>query len=218
MIPHYFRLDDDAALAFVARQGAGTLVTVDPDGTFRSTFLPIVLEGDTILLHLARFNDQWKTSPSTGIMVVTGAHGHISSADYELHEGGTSASTWDYTQVTLHGDIEVHDDPQWVREAAVKLTALHDPTEAENLPEAYLDRATRAIIGMSLTITKIEAQAKLSQNKLPVERERIAARLRAKNEPMSDQLAADIEAAPSTASRVPYLGSLRSVGHDIGPA
>ena len=211
MIPHYFAMSPEDARAFAIAHGSGTLVTLGDDGAFRTTHLPIVWEGETIRLHVARFNNQWKdTFPRPAVMVFTGASGFITARDYDMPEGTTTASTWDYTEVSVHGTLHAHDDRDWVARAALDLTAVHDAEEAERLSPDYVARASRAIVGLELVVERIEGQAKLSQNRLPGERQRISARLREQGCPRSAQLADDIDAAPSAATRTPYVGGLRT--------
>lgn len=216
MIPHYFAVDDDVAMNFVREQGAGTLVTARDDGTIDATLLPIVFRDGELIMHMARFNDHWKKFdfPRKAAMIFTGAHDYITSRDYDLPEGTSVASTWDYTQVVLHGEVTVHDSREWVKQAAVDLTARWDEEEAENLEANYLDRASKAIVGLSMTIKRIEAKAKLSQNRLPGERERISKTLRKSESRRAHELADDIDAAPSTARRVPFVGGLHAVRKD----
>ncbi|MGO1667351.1 FMN-binding negative transcriptional regulator [Flaviflexus sp.] len=219
MNPHYFTLDREPALEFVKEQGAGTLVTARADGTIDATVMPIVFRGDNLIMHMARFNDHWKSSdfPRAAAMIFTGAHDYITSRDYDLPEGVSVASTWDYTQVVIHGEVTVLDDREWVREAAVELTALWDKEEAENLEEKYLERASKAIVGISMTIDRIEGKAKLSQNRLPGERAKISSTLRDRGTERASKLAEDIDAAPSTARRVPFLGGLHAAKKNNPP-
>lgn len=211
MIPHYFAMTPEDARDFAIGLGSGTLVTVGDDGAFHTTHLPIVWEDDTIRLHVARFNDQWKDSfPRSAVMVFTGAAGFVTARDYDLPEGTTTASTWDYTEVTVHGTLHLRDDREWVARAALDLTAVHDAEEARDLSADYVARASRAIVGLEFVVEKIEGQAKLSQNRLPGERAKISSRLRTHGCPMSHQLADDIDAAPSTATRKPFVGGLHT--------
>ncbi|WP_054952002.1 FMN-binding negative transcriptional regulator [Flaviflexus massiliensis] len=216
MIPHYFALDDELAMEFIHEQGAGTLVTARDDGTIDATMLPIIIRDGVIIMHMARFNDHWKASdvPRPGAHVFTGAHGFVSSRDYDLPEGTSVASTWDYTQVTIHGQVTVHDNREWVKEASVDLTRHWDEEEADSMDSKYLDRASKAIIGVSMTIDRIGGKAKLSQNRLPIERDRISTRLREQGTARAKQLADDIDAAPSTARRLPFVGGLHAVRKD----
>lgn len=212
MIPHYFALDDDEKLQFIKDQGAGTLVTARADGTIDSTLLPIVFKDKSLMLHMSRFNDHWKqiTQPTPATMIFTGAHGFINSRDYIVPDGSAVASTWNYTQATIHGTISVHDDPEWIREAVLRLTAEWDEQQAHMMNDKYLTRATKAIVGLSMTVDRIEGKAKLSQNKLPQERAQISRTLRARGTDRSRALAKTIDAAPSKARRVPFLGGLKS--------
>lgn len=212
MIPHYFALEDEEKMRFIEDQGAGTLVTARADGEIDSTFLPIVFKDNMIMLHMARFNDHWRqiTKPTPATLIFTGPHGFVNSRDYTVPDGSAVASTWNYTQVTIHGLLTVHDDPAWVREAVLSLTKVWDNEQAKAMKGAYLDRATRAIVGLSMTVERIDGKAKLSQNKLPQERRRISQTLRRQGTERATALAADIEAAPSKARRVPFLGGLKN--------
>lgn len=61
-----------------------------------------------------------------------------------------------------------------------------------------------------MTIDRVDGKAKLSQNKLPSERSRISETLRARDNERARALAADVDAAPSKARRVPFVGGLRA--------
>lgn len=205
MIPHYFSLTDEEKLRFIAEQGAGTLVTARPDGAIDATFLPFVIGDQEILLHMARFNGHWKAihSPQPAAIVMTGPHHYVSARDY-LPDGAAGASTWDYTQVTIHGTITVHDDSTWVKTAALELAGQWDPEHG--MDDSYVERSAKAIIGLSMTIERIDGQAKLSQNKLPEERAQIVSRLQGLPHARAHALAEDIAQTPSRARRTPYNG------------
>lgn len=212
MIPHYFALEDDEKMQFIKAQGAGTLVTARADGTIDATLLPITIKDDVLLLHMARFNSHWKEikQPTPAAMIFTGPHDFVNSRDYEIPDGSAVASTWDYTQVKIHGTVTVHDNPEWVREAVLHLTADWDKAQAEEMDDKYLSRATKAIVGLSMTIDRIDGKAKLSQNKLPHERQRISQSLRERDTERARALADDVDEAPSKARRVPFLGGLKN--------
>ena len=61
-----------------------------------------------------------------------------------------------------------------------KLIRQHDAgylAQMDELPESYLDAKLAAIVSFSLAVTRIDARYKLSQDKNPAERERIAREL-----------------------------------------
>ena len=70
----------------------------------------------------------------------------------------------------------MHDDPAWVEDIVRRLTAKHEaarvavPGQApewtvDDAPRAFIEGQLRAIVGLELQITRIEAKAKLSQNR-----------------------------------------------------
>jgi transcriptional regulator len=80
--------------------------------------------------------------------------------------------------VTAHvyGRLVVHDDPVWVEDVVRRLTAKHEaarlaapgqqiPWSVDDAPRAFIEGQLRAIVGLELQITRIEAKAKLSQNR-----------------------------------------------------
>jgi transcriptional regulator len=78
--------------------------------------------------------------------------------------------TWNYSVVLISGRATVHDDPDWVRGAVEELTERHEGHRAArwrltDAPEAYIDGQLRAIVGVEVSVERVEAKAKLSQNR-----------------------------------------------------
>ena len=70
----------------------------------------------------------------------------------------------------MYGRLVVHDDPAWVEALVRRLTAKHEgcrahPWSVDDAPTRFLEGQLRAIVGVELLITRIEAKAKLSQNR-----------------------------------------------------
>jgi transcriptional regulator len=66
-----------------------------------------------------------------------------------------------------------------------KLVALHDReylARFPDLPRDYVDRMLGAIVAFAIDVSRLEARFKLSQEKLPIERERIVASLEASDD------------------------------------
>ena len=92
----------------------------------------------------------------------------------------TRSPTWNYEVVHLHGTVEVHDDPAWKQALVSDLTdhnelQVRDPERAEmwevsDAPAEFIDAQLKAIVGVELKITSIEAKRKLSQNKAEPDR------------------------------------------------
>ena len=81
--------------------------------------------------------------------------------------------TWNYELVHVHGTVRVHDDPEWVRTLVSDLTDRHEsdrsgppePWQVTDAPASYIDGQLRAIVGVEVEISSIEAKRKLSQNR-----------------------------------------------------
>jgi transcriptional regulator len=201
-VPQHFAMDDADLRAVLARP-AGDLVTATAAGLV-ATFLPFVHDPEAgpngaLLGHLARNNDQWRV-PAVGeaMVVLRGPDGYVSPGWYASKaEHGRVVPTWNYATVHVHGELVVHDDVVWLRDLVERLTALHetgrpDPWAVADAPEAFVAGQLRAIVGVELRISRIEAKAKLSQNRPPADVDGVVAGARAAGDPA---LADAVEAA-----------------------
>jgi transcriptional regulator len=175
-VPRHFAVDDLTEVrAMVRAVHVGQLVTVGPDGTPDASLLPVLWDGDEVVVHLARANEHWRriTSHSPGLVVVTGPDAYITPRWYaSKREHGRVVPTWNYSAVHLRGPVTVHDDPEWLRQAVTRLTDHHEARTAEgdgwrvdDAPARFVDGQLKAIVGVSMVVTDVDAKAKLSQNR-----------------------------------------------------
>ena len=175
-IPHFNTIDDQTEIRRMVEEiGSAEIVTVGPDGTPLATLLPILWseDGSTVIAHMARANDHWKhiAPASRVLLIVAGPQAYVSPAWYASKaEHGRVVPTWNYTAVHLSGTVTVHDDPEWVRRAVTELTDRHEQPRAEpwavtDAPEKYVAGQLKAIVGLHIAVERVEAKAKLSQNR-----------------------------------------------------
>ncbi len=180
----------------------GHLVTAGEQ--IRSTPLPFVVDDDvqTVRAHFARANDHWHhIDGAEALMIVPGLDGYISPQWYPSKpEHGKVVPTWNYELVHLHGTVTVHDDPAWVRGVVTELTELNEPDvpggqpwAVTDAPADFIDKQLRAIVGVQLTVTRIEAKSKLSQNKSAADRSGAAVGLGSVPRPGAAALGARME-------------------------
>jgi len=162
-----------------------------------------------LLGHIAIANDQWKTAlpGAQALAIVRGPQAYISPSWYESKaRHGRVVPTWNYEAVHLTGTIAFHQDPEWLRAFVTRLTRLHEggrehPWAVTDAPPEYIDGQLRAIVGVELTITAIEAKQKLSQNRSELDREGVVAGLRGQPDPgsaaIADAMAAQLTVAES---------------------
>lgn len=192
-VPAHFAMDDAAVQRLLDDMGAADLVTATPAGLL-ATLLPFVHdpavgERGALLGHLARNNDQWR-EPVLGeaLAIVRGPDAYVSPGWYPSKaEHGRVVPTWDYVTVHVHGRLVVHDDPVWVEALVRRLTERHEagspvPWSVDDAPAAYVAGQLRAVVGVELQITRVEAKAKLSQNRPPADVDGVVEGLTARGE------------------------------------
>ena len=175
-VPAHFAMDDAQVHELLAHHGAADLITVTGQGLL-ATMLPFVFDPaigphGALLGHVARNNEQWKV-PAHGesLVIVRGTDAYISPGWYQSKaEHGRVVPTWNYLSAHVYGRLVVHDDPAWVEDLVRRLTAKHEsgmaePWSVDDAPERFVAGQLRAIVGVELEITRIEAKAKLSQNR-----------------------------------------------------
>lgn len=118
--------------------------------------------------HMSRVNPQWQ-SPVLGdaLVVVEGADAYVSTRWMpDQLAAGVAIPTWNYETVHAFGTLVVHDDVRWARDAAVALTTRFEPDyDFDALPRTLREGSLRAIVGIEVVVTRIEAKSKLSQNR-----------------------------------------------------
>lgn len=174
-IPHHFDADEATVADLLTRHGAADLVTTTADGLV-ATMLPFVFdptigEHGALLGHVARNNDQWRSSTGQALVIVRGPDAYVTPSWYATKgEHGRVVPTWNYVTAHVHGDLVVHDDARWVRGLVERLTTKHEdgrerPWSMDDAPAGFVEGQLRAIVGVEVRITRIEAKAKLSQNR-----------------------------------------------------
>ncbi|AQA03402.1 transcriptional regulator [Mycobacterium sp. MS1601] len=177
-VPSANRLDDDQEIrALVAAVATANFVTVD-NGVPVSTLLPIVWEHDTVIAHIAKANPQWQSiaDGDPALLICTGSQAYISPSWYPAKaEHGRVVPTWNYSAVHLTGTVALHDDSDWLRNAVDRLTNTHEQTRSQpwrttDAPQQYIRGQLNGIVGLEITVQKVEAKAKLSQNRSEADR------------------------------------------------
>ena len=171
--PQAFREErDEVVLGLVRRAGYGHLV-VSNDGAIASTPVPFVVDDalSTVRAHLARPNRVWWAAPCDALLLVPVSDAYVSPSWYPgKAEHGRVVPTWNYEVVHLHGRLVARDDADWVRRQITDLTdineaVLPEPWAVTDAPDDHIDKLVRGIVGVELTVDRVEAKRKLSQNR-----------------------------------------------------
>ena len=175
-VPAHFAADDAALGELLRNHGAADLITPTTAGLL-ATLLPFIHDAEAgergaLLGHVARNNPHWRES-ATGesLVIVRGPDAYVTPSWYAAKaEHGRVVPTWNYVIAHVYGQLVIHDDVSWVETLVRRLTAKHEATAAkpwsvDDAPPRFIAGQLRAIVGVELAITRIEAKLKLSQNR-----------------------------------------------------
>ena len=132
--------------------------------------LPFELVDGVLHGHVARGNELVRMDGVEVLLVFRGPDGYISPNWYPTkHETGREVPTWNYAVLHVHGHLRVIDDPVWLRVLLERLTDRHEadqpqPWKMTDAPGDHIETSLHAIVGLEVTIDRVEGKFKLSQN------------------------------------------------------
>lgn len=178
-IPEYFRVRDHAdAIGFMRANPFAILISATDEGPF-ATHAPLVIReaGESLMIrgHVAKANPHWRhlEQQTQCLTIFHGAHAYVSPANYTTRE---VVPTWNYGAVHVYGTARVFSGPDELLGVLHELIPMFEPAYAEqwaSLSAAYRERMLSHIVGFEISVTKIEAKFKLSQNRSKEEQQNI---------------------------------------------
>lgn len=191
------RLEEQHAL--IRAYPLGLLITASPEGLL-ATPLPFHLVAEDgpfgkLQSHLARANPHWKSVDGLDALVVfQGSDAYITPSWYESKaEHGKVVPTWNYAMVQARGLARVVEDVVWLRSLVTRLTnereaARPEPWHVTDAPEPFIEGQLKGIVGLEIEIRQIEGKWKVSQNRPPADRSRVAESLDAEGKHAMSEL------------------------------
>ncbi|MBV8133235.1 MAG: FMN-binding negative transcriptional regulator [Alphaproteobacteria bacterium] len=182
--PHFTETRPDVLVAHIEQHDFGLLVSYGAGGLVAS-HIPFLVErhGEELCLvgHLARPNPQVQHLAKGGevLAIFSGPHAYISPSWYAA---GPAVPTWNYVDIHAYGTVRLIEDGDWLRRLLRRLSDRHEagnpaPWRMQDLPETYLKGMLKGIVGLDITVTRLEGKFKLSQNRPAVDRPRVIAGL-----------------------------------------
>ena len=157
----------------VATARSGWIVTNAPEEGPVATLLPVMWQGARVIAHMAKANPHWRRirDGERALVIVSGPEAYVSPSWYPSKlEHGRVVPTWNYLAVHLAGPVFVHRDPELLRDAVTELTNQHEHDRTErwhvsDAPDEFIDAQLKAIVGIEIRVDRVEAKAKISQNR-----------------------------------------------------
>jgi transcriptional regulator len=172
----------------------GLLISAGPGGLMANA-VPFTAypdeAGGVLRVHVARANPQWKELAGMAecLVVFSGPHAYISPSWYPSKvENHRTVPTWNYATVHIWGRPTLHEDAAWLRRQIADLTTAHEgnrpqPWKISDAPADFVAAQLKAIVGIEIAITRIEAKWKMSQNRSEADRRGVAAGLQVEGGP-----------------------------------
>lgn len=171
-IPGINRLEDKEEIFRFIKENPFAIIVNTIDGKLTATHMVVELEEDTegnkiLRSHLAKANPQWKNfSAETELLVIfNGPHTYISSSWYDH----VNVPTWNYIAIHVYGKPKILDDTAAyaLLDRLVKRyeQASEKPFTMGSLSDDYLQSHLKALVAFEISMDRIEAKQKLSQNR-----------------------------------------------------
>ena len=178
-VPDQYKMTDQSeVLALMKANPFAALVSHHADG-LTATHLPTITrrdgEGLIVECHLARPNPHWKrlaADPGAEtLMIFSGPDAYIRPGWYPSKaEGGKTVPTWNYAIVHAYGRAEIVEDGAWLLRHVTELSAQQEspyelPWQTSDAPAQFIAALIRGIVGLRVTVSRLEAKAKMGQNR-----------------------------------------------------
>lgn len=192
-IPKYYREEDrDNILAFLRQNNFPALVSFDGEKPVATHTPTEVVEdergGLTIYGHLSRANPQWKTFGQHEVLLIfQGAHTYISPRWYNH----INVPTWNYMMIHVYGNVRLVQEGE-LSAFLSRLVHAHEANTSyslEGLPQEFVDKEMKGVVGFAVEVTRIDAGYKLSQNRNDEDHENIVRELEKRGDADSGKIA-----------------------------
>lgn len=195
-LPKAFEETRPEVLHALIRQNSFGILVSPAEGEIVASHLPFLLDPErgphgTLLAHMARANSQWRSFRESEevLAIFSGPHAYISPSWYEAE---LSVPTWNYAAVHAYGTPTLVEEParlQRLLDALVRnYEASLSPPWVMQLPEEFMARMMKGIVGFEIEITRIQGKLKLGQNRSPADQTRVAAALTQSGDPLALQM------------------------------
>ena len=184
--PKHFEQDDLGVVSeLIAHFPLGVLVTTQ-NGSLEADHIPFLLKGDLasgakLIGHVAKSNPVWQLASTEAewMVIFQGPSAYISPNWYpskQVHH--EVVPTYNYAVAHIYGKLSVSHDAQTKLEVVDQLTATMEagrtaPWQVLDAPAGYIDKMLEAIVAIELSVTRVQAKWKISQNR--EERDRLGA-------------------------------------------
>ena len=146
-------------------------------GQLIANHIPFVLDAKhgshgRLLAHVSRANSVWREliGGAPSVVMFMGPSAYITPSWYPgKRQHGKVVPRWNYVTVHAHGMARAMEDTCWILDVLNRLTDTQEsqrtePWKVSDAPSAYIDKMLRAVVGIEITIDRVEGRLKVSQD------------------------------------------------------
>lgn len=182
-LPRHFEPTDAPAMhALMRAYPLASVLLHDPARGLDANHLPLLLQVDAdgcrLHGHVPRQHTLATTpSESPVLALFRGPDGYVSPSWYASKaDDGRVVPTWNYSLVQAHGALRQIDERDWLLAHLRQLTdhfeaTMPVPWTLEDAPPDYIERMAAGLVGIEITVQRLEGKFKLSQNHPPANRQ-----------------------------------------------
>lgn len=203
--PHFQEERTEVLQKLIREHSLAAVVTMGPEGLI-ANHIPLILDAEagtlgTLRGHISRMNPQWRDSlPHVAALAIfQGPSAYITPSWYpSREETGKVVPTYNYVVVHAQGALRTYEDPELLLRNVRALTEQHEAGLAkrwsvEDAPKDFIREQLKGIVGIEIPIARLEGKWKVSQNRVPADRQGVIEGLRAagheKSLTMADEVA-----------------------------
>ncbi len=215
-IPKAFEETRPEVLHALIRENSFGLLVSQESGEIVASHLPFLFEPErgpygTLVGHMARANPQWRSfrNGAEVLAIFSGPHAYISPSWYEET---LAVPTWNYAAVHAYGVPTLVEEAAPLHRILDALVRTYEasltPPWALQLPEDYMARMMKGIVGLEIPITRIEGKLKLGQNRSETDQARVASALTQLGDPLGLQIVELMKSTGRSAPLPPTAGGI----------
>lgn len=173
--PHFHEIDPQEIAALIEASPLACIVAQTSEGLIANHVPLLAGPGGTLIGHVALANDMHRliAEGQEVLAIFRGEDGYVSPNFYPSKpEHHRHVPTWNYQAVHLYGAIGFQHDAHARRAAVGLLTRSHERRvngarawRMADAPADYMEQMLDAIVAFRITVRRVLAKSKLSQNR-----------------------------------------------------
>ena len=182
--PKHFSLHDDPQIASLIAACPLALIVAATGQGLLANHIPLLADGDGFIGHVALANPMHEAiaADSPVLAVFTAGDGYVSPNWYPSKaQTHRAVPTWNYRVVHVHGTLNFSHEDAEKRRVVSRLTTVFErrTNGAEgwrmgDAPADFIAAQLAGIVALRLRVSRVEAKAKLSQNRAPADVDSVA--------------------------------------------